>query len=59
MPDITPETITARFDANAGQWAAHFERTPQIAFDGDLPVCSHSQATGWDGVGARHVPAGL
>jgi hypothetical protein len=33
-----PETIIARFDAFAGQWVAHFERTPQVAFGGDLPV---------------------
>jgi hypothetical protein len=38
MADIIPETIIARFDANADQWVAWFEHRPQVAFGGDLPV---------------------
>jgi DnaJ-class molecular chaperone len=35
---MTPETIVARFDHKVGQWIAHFEHTPQVAFGGDLAV---------------------
>ena len=38
MGDITPATVIARFDADAGQRVAHFKHTPQIAFGGDLLV---------------------
>ena len=38
MADISPDTIICRFSADAGQWVAHFEPKPQVAFGGDLPV---------------------
>ena len=38
MADMTPATIICRFSHDAGEWVAHFEPRPQVAFGGNLPV---------------------
>lgn len=35
---MADKTIIARFSPDSGQWVAHFENAPQVAFGGDLPV---------------------
>ena len=32
------DTIVATFNADANQWTAFFENSPQVAFGGELPV---------------------
>src|SRR5713226_3818887 len=34
----TADPIIARYDAQAAQWSAWFEDTPQVGFGGDMPV---------------------
>ena len=38
MACSAPDKIICRLDA--GQWVAHFEQTPQVAYGGDLPIVS-------------------
>ena len=38
MADIATDTIVCRFNDDSGQWVAHFEPTPHVAFGGDMPV---------------------
>jgi hypothetical protein len=38
MADISPDMIICKFAALADQWVARFERRPQFAFGGDLPM---------------------
>ena len=38
MGDISPDTIICKFDDQGGQWLAHCEQSPQVAFGSDMPV---------------------
>jgi len=40
MPDVSTDTIVARFDPDAGQWLAHFGDNPKATFGSDLPMVS-------------------
>jgi hypothetical protein len=35
---VNLKTVIVRHNATAGQWVAHFDSTPQIAFGSDLPM---------------------
>ena len=52
MGDITPATVIASFDVNADQWTAWLEHMPQGRVRRRSARRGHSQAAGWNGVGA-------
>src|SRR5262252_7129220 len=35
---VAPGAIIAQHSEHAGQWTAHFEQKPHVAFGGDVPV---------------------
>jgi hypothetical protein len=38
IPDAADHQIIVHYDAQAGQWVAAFDGTPQVAFGGNMPV---------------------